>query len=285
MSHDDRLRSLRKFRWARQTILWGGGLLGGLLMGIVAIVLPYALEPRQVAPAVDDVSPVGAMESVVTSEEKKTSAPPEVALAVTTDDEVRARAKALIDANDEERQRLALLARRQLQHELEQGVVSEPKPERPNRFPAPRDLDPPEATLEFWEELNLILAEEEQIRETPFAGLHEGNTQNFLSRRVKANEFAAEEIARLRTDKVDPQVVELSQALIDQYVKAAEIASSGEKAFQETGAKLRGSEISQHWKAAEREQKQAFAALTTKGAEVQKSLEEKYQLRFPPLKK
>ncbi|MDA1213997.1 MAG: hypothetical protein O2955_15890, partial [Planctomycetota bacterium] len=255
---------------------------------IVIVVLPWAADaqndasPPKLSASEVPVSPaqaaVASVESVPTLSQnpqvRQTPVP----------DAAAVRANALLAASDQERRELARFIRRRDAQSTTPKFEHLELSEKKSRFPVPQELPPGEATLAYWNKMNQIIAEEEQIRAVPFGGLQEVNMQNFLKRRVHSGKFAAIELERLGTEHVDPEVIELSKAFIDRYSQGANIAQLGEILYLQGIEDNRHGEHDKLWRTSEREQSRAIEELDKKSAELQKILSEKYQLKFPPIK-
>ncbi len=140
-----------------------------------------------------------------------------------------------------------------------------------------------QATLEYWNRLNSVMAEEEIMRQVPDDGLTAGNAVAFLVHRKEAAEFAADSIAAIPSDDVDPQVVDLAGNISQWYRRGI---SQAEMAIQLMGsdpASRRGSPGKQ-WQTRERQHQQEVELINRRGDALRGTLIGTYGLDFPDLK-
>ncbi|MEX0727922.1 MAG: hypothetical protein WEB58_22310 [Planctomycetaceae bacterium] len=286
MSLTARKRSLRNSKIARQGIIWGGGLFGGCLLGIVVVVLPWATDHEDEA-ATPDLAAAEVSQPIpqpATVQPEIASAPKPLPQKLASNDDVQERASVLISASDEERRKLARTARRRAAQRSAQKLSESKAAVKKPRFPVPQKLGPGEATLAYWNEMNSIIAEEEQIRAVPFGGLNKFNAQNFLSRRVQSGEFAANALSQLGRAEVDPEAIALAKSLGDWYLRGSKIAQSGETLLVKGNANSRNGAQGNQYKSSELDHSKAVEDINRKGSELQQKLSKKYGLEFPPLK-
>lgn len=140
-----------------------------------------------------------------------------------------------------------------------------------------------EQTLSLWNQLNVIIAREAEMRAVPPGGLTEATTDDFLARRAAACRYAAEAISELKITGVDAEVTRLAARLSQWYYAGIDITENG-RLLIKTDAETRRGPRGQAWRARQEKHNAQVAELNSAAAAVREQMQQKYQLAFPPLK-
>jgi len=139
-------------------------------------------------------------------------------------------------------------------------------------------------TLKYWNGLNRIMANEEQMRRAPAGQLTRHNTGDFMKRRGEAHRYAASAIRDLPTKAIDLEAVHLASDIAAWYEQAAEINDQGIYLFQRGTVEQRKGPLGRAWSESERKHNAGVAAINARGDRLRAKLSEKYGLSFPDLR-
>ncbi|MBX3415265.1 MAG: hypothetical protein KF708_21450 [Pirellulales bacterium] len=160
-----------------------------------------------------------------------------------------------------------------------------PAPTKKKKAKQPRSAKANEgaATLQYWNQLNSIMTQEEGLRNTPGKVTAE-NANGFVNSLAAANTFAAQEIRGLSTKNVDPQVVALGGEIAAWYEAGA--ANNGEATYllNEADADTRRGGRGKSYEKSEHEHRKQCEEINRKGDALRDKMSKKYGLDFPDLK-
>ncbi len=139
-------------------------------------------------------------------------------------------------------------------------------------------------TLEYWNEMNAVIAQEARMRATPAGGIASaGIAGSFLDARIRAAEFASQCILDLDPTGVDPAVTTLAQHLIEWYQEARSVAETGRSLMEQGNPQQRQGSAGQQYQDAERRHAKNVDTVNAEGEQVRRSMSKTYRLEFPPL--
>jgi hypothetical protein len=136
-----------------------------------------------------------------------------------------------------------------------------------------------ERTLGYWRELGEIILRaqhEEQVRAA-------GSLREVLSARGKSCRAAVQGIRSLKTEGVDPEVVQLAQDFARWYERGAEISEEGAYLLDEGELSDAQGPVGRRWHSAQKQHREELDLLNRKSNSQRSKLATRYQLSFPGL--
>ncbi|MFN0198668.1 MAG: hypothetical protein ACKVT0_18120 [Planctomycetaceae bacterium] len=304
MAKSTRRRSQKKIALMANAMIWGAGLFGGCLLGAVVMVMPWGTElsplplhstsqpdasrlvdtSKSVSPPVSDSKAEQASREppAVIPESIRTSRPGGAA-------PVASKTKPTMSFSNPNGKSVS---RRLISPPRSEkpSIIAKSSNHRPKNFVNPRSrnavrpANQGETTLAYWNEINSIIEQEQQLRSVPHEGLTAANAQEFLSRRSQSGEFAVQALSGLNSKGVDPEVLALTKSLRDWYAVGVRNAKTGENLLAKADEKSRKGAPGQRWKSSELEHGKAVERINQSAGTLRKKLIQKYKLDFPPLR-
>ena len=139
-------------------------------------------------------------------------------------------------------------------------------------------------TLQYWKQLNEIMATEEQQRKPPSTGITVANAADFLSRRGQAGQFAAKAIRQLNPENVDAEVVSQAMDIASWYEAGNRLNDTAQSLFHHAGSDERRGQPGQQWGDGEKAHGQSVNELNRRGDALRRRMIQKYGLPFPDLR-
>lgn len=145
------------------------------------------------------------------------------------------------------------------------------------------EADPGQRTLNFWNQMNVVIDTEADMRKAPSGGVTHGNAGGFVNARIDAGNFAIESLEGLDTNHVDAEAVALREKLVDWYREGVRVSQMADQLMGSSDA-LRQGQAGMAWKMQEMKHNADVRKVNQFGARVRKSLQARYGIAFPPLK-
>ena len=142
--------------------------------------------------------------------------------------------------------------------------------------------DPGEATLQFWKSMNRIIRQEAMMRRAPMGGINQGNASSFLTSRMQAYSFAADQLGRLKRTHVDPMAIAVASDVRAWYLAGRDVSSRA-SSLMRSGASARQGSAGKSWQEDEKAHNAAVQGVNTRAENTRRALTSKYGLAFPPL--
>lgn len=137
-------------------------------------------------------------------------------------------------------------------------------------------------TLEFWNEINQIIAHEAEMRAPP-SSITAANAGAFLKSRSSAARYAADALSKLGSRGVDGELVAHAAALAAWYRDELKVSDRGSFLLEKADVKTRKGAGGNQWKGSEEQHRKQCDELNARGAALRTKLAKKYQLDFPPM--
>lgn len=139
-----------------------------------------------------------------------------------------------------------------------------------------------QATLDYWNALNDIIARETAMRAPP-ASVTAGNAGEFVQARLSAGKFASGAIHDLDTNGVDPEAIALGRDLTAWYQEEVTLNTRAQSLLGSSSIAERRGSAGNTWRSGEEQHRKNCDDINRRGAELQSRLSGKYRLTFPPL--
>jgi len=137
-------------------------------------------------------------------------------------------------------------------------------------------------TLDYWNSLNAIIAQEVALR-TPPPNLTAANALEFVTARSRAGEFAAGSIRALSKTGVDPDVAAFAVELEHWYAEEASLGQNAGTLIRSSDIAARKGAAGNSWRGKEEAHRAKCDELNQRGVLLRQQMSDKYDLPFPEL--
>jgi len=163
-----------------------------------------------------------------------------------------------------------------------QSVLGQAPARKPTRNSNSKKAARGEATLDYWNQVNSVIAREGEMRSAP-SDVNAGNAGGFVSSRLRAYRYAATALHGLRHHNVDPEVVAHVQRLVDWYEEGTEINQDAMHLLTEASPEQRRGAAGRNWKESEKAHYETVQRLNQQGSQLQQRMTQRYGIEFPPM--
>lgn len=157
-----------------------------------------------------------------------------------------------------------------------------PAATKPRRKSTSQKGERGQATLDYWNRVNDIIARESEMRTAP-PDVNAGNAGGFVSARLRAYRYAATALHGLRHPNVDPEVVAHVQRLSDWYEEGTEINQDAMHLLTEASQEQRQGAAGRNWKESEKAHYETVQRLNQQGSQLRQRMSKRYGIEFPAM--